>query len=128
MTGAAPVSRRCFNSSLVIRGTGTAVYCHRPTESCQISRFWKRARRTGNTASVRHRVQNRVDAKRVARRREPQEIPVVVAFPFEGVTKIGVVGHHDHDAPAMVEDRAHMRLGAVDAALGGGAASPDPEI
>ena len=60
----------------------------------------------------------RVDAERVALRRELQEVRVVVALALERVAEVGVVRHQHHDVPVLVvEDGAHVRHRAVPAAL-----------
>ena len=68
--------------------------------------------------SVSHRIDNGVDAERVALGGKLQEVAVVVALALEGVAEVGVVGHQHHDAAAvLVHDGAHVRYGAVAAAF-----------
>src|SRR5262245_50572794 len=60
-------------------------------------------------ASVRHGVEEDVDAKRIAFRGKTIEVPAIFAFALERVAEVGVV-RDDHDDVAMrVLDGAHVR-------------------
>src|SRR5688572_31713746 len=79
-------------------------------------------------ASVRHRVEQDVDADGVAVGRELVEETRIVTFPFPGIGHVGVVRHHHHDSSVPVANHAEVRIDAVGAALGGvGAARGAPE-
>src|SRR3989442_2342070 len=68
---------------------------------------------------MRHRINQRVDAERVAETREPVEVRAVFAFALEGVAVIGIVRDEHHQMGFVVKDRAGVWLPAVGAALRG---------
>src|SRR5262245_35910489 len=77
--------------------------------------------------SVGQRVQNYVDADRVAVRREVIEVVAVLAFALERVAEVGVVRDEDDHVPLLVEDGARVRRRAERAALRGAAAEPEAD-
>src|SRR5690349_21264248 len=79
--------------------------------------------------SVRHRMQQHVDAEGVAVGRELQEELRILAFTFPRVGNVGVVGRHHHDPPVRVADDAQVHRAALLAAFRGLApAAPSPEL
>ena len=76
---------------------------------------------------MRHRIDQRVDAERVAETREPVEVRAVFAFALEGVAVVRIVRDEHHQMPFVVKDRAGVWLPAVDAALRGSAGA-EPEV
>src|SRR3954468_7132192 len=82
-------------------------------------------------SSVGHRVEQHVDAERVAIGRKLVEELGVFAFPLPRVGHVGVVrGHHDH-ASAGITDDAKMRDASLFAALGrlaSTAAAPELDV
>ena len=74
-------------------------------------------------AEVRRHVRNgppgflAVDGDRVGHRGEAAEVVGADRLFLVGVAEVGVMGHHGHDAAALIKDRAHMRRRAVDAAF-----------
>src|SRR5438477_13170175 len=83
--------------------------------------------RLSRLASMRHRVEQDVDADRIAFHGKPQEILVAVAFPLETVAEIRIVGDEHHDAAVVVEDGARMRGGAIGPPFRRAAAASEPE-
>ena len=75
-----------------------------------------------------HRVEQDVDPERVAVRRELLEEERVPILSLPGVGDIGVVRHQHQDPAMFVRDGPQMRHFAVNAAFGGGAAAPPPEL
>src|SRR5581483_5960677 len=90
-------------------------------------KFRSIAERSGS-ALVRQRVQQHVDADRVARPGKGVDVLAAVAFAFERVAEIGVVGAEDEDAPVRVRKRSSVRHSAVGAALRGASARAVPEV
>ena len=76
-----------------------------PREGSRRVRSADQRRRDEADGSVRHRVQQRVDAERVAFGRERVRSSAVVAFALERVAEIGVVRHQHHHPATLVEDR-----------------------
>src|SRR6186713_125077 len=58
------------------------------------------------TLSVRHRVQQNVHAELVPRRGKLHEEIVIFTFSLPGIADVGVVRHHDHDAPPLIRDHS----------------------
>src|SRR5262249_32716447 len=78
---------------------------------------------TGVSESVTHRVQEGVDAERVANTREPLKVGAAVTFTLECVAEIGIVpAQHDHVA-TLIEDGASVWDRALRSALGCATAS-----
>src|SRR5882672_283494 len=77
---------------------------------------------------MRHRINQRVDAERVAETREPVEVRAVFAFALEGVAVIRIVRDEHHQMGFVVKDRAGVWLPAVGAALRGLTAGAEPEV
>src|SRR5262249_29173825 len=67
--------------------------------------------------SMRHRIQDDVDADRIPLARELVEVLPHVAFPLERVAEIGVVRHEHEHVAVGVERASRMRDGAVASAL-----------
>src|SRR5262245_9905374 len=89
--------------------------------SCLRGRIW----------SVRHRVQDHVDANRVSARREQIEILMRRrAFALPRVGDIGVVRRQHHQPLPRVENTLEVDLRAVGTALGGlsARAAPEPDV
>src|SRR6185436_1428652 len=86
--------------------------------------YTRKARDASTRLSVGQRVQNHVDADRIAVGREVIEVVAVLAFAFERVTEVGVVRDEDDHVTLLVEDGPRMRCRAQGAALGGPPAEP----
>jgi hypothetical protein len=77
---------------------------------------------------VTHRVQQHVDAERIAVRRELLEVSRVLTLALPRVLDVGVVGHQDHDSTVVIGNRTHVRYRAVGSLLRRASARAHEEI
>src|SRR5216683_6472060 len=78
--------------------------------------------------SMRQRVEEDVNTDGVPGGGELVEVPVVVAFAFERIAEVGVMGHEHNHVSLLIADSARVRHGAVGAALRRAAAGAHPEV